>query len=283
MPLPDGFDAAHRLGRVPEHDIKSANFPVRELLDQLPVKTPRSYTWSCGPVLDQGNVGSCVGNAIADELAARPVIIAGVDEALALSIYQGAGGVIDPEHPEHEGTSILAGMKEATARGYYDEYRWAWTLEDLVLTLGYLGPVVLGISWYQEMFDPDADGVIHIGGPVAGGHGILANGVNVKRRLVRLHNSWGPGWGENGEAFISFDDLERLIHEGGDVAVPVRRDHPHVLHALGLLEDEDPEAPTPLAEADQEAQEDQAPQHERAHRVPRVPAPNPVPAYGTVV
>jgi C1A family cysteine protease len=32
-------------------------------------------------------------------------------------------------------------------------------------------------------------------------------------------NSWGPGWGQNGRAWITFKDLDRLIKAEGEAAV----------------------------------------------------------------
>ncbi len=73
------------------------------------------------------------------------------------------------------------------------------------------------------MFTPDSSNIIHVGGNLAGGHAILVNGVNIKNKLFRLHNSWGNHWGNNGEARISFADMDRLLHERGEACIPMRR------------------------------------------------------------
>lgn len=214
----------HGLGRVEQFDDRSRNYPVRALIPAT--ATPRSYTWSCETVLNQGNEGTCVGHAWAHEIAARPVRWP-VNRFQARLIYREAC-LIDPwsqnDAPDWNfGTSVLAGAKTATQLGHYNEYRWAFGLDDLCLALGYKGPAVLGISWYSSMFDPDANGLLHISGSVAGGHAILANGISISKRVIRLHNSWGNDWGFNGEAFISFDDLGRLLREGGEACIPVIR------------------------------------------------------------
>lgn len=214
----------HGLGRKPFFDDRSRAFPIRALL--APTLQPRSYTWSCDTYLDQGIEGTCVGHAWAHEIAARPVVWP-ANSYQARLIYREATKI--DAWPENDapdmnfGTSVLAGAKIATQLGHYTEYRWAFGLEDLILALGYKGPAVLGINWYDAMFDPDADGLLHVSGSLAGGHAILANGVNVSKRLVRLHNSWGRGWGLGGEAFISFADLDRLLHEEGEACIPVAR------------------------------------------------------------
>ena len=208
-----------RLGRLPDFDERSRAFPIMATIEAT---TPRSYTWSCPIVLDQGSEGSCVGHAWAHEIAARP----GTWQAssyLARLIYKEAQK-IDPWPGEtYEGTSVLAGAKISTSLGHYREYRWAFGLQDLILALGYKGPAVLGVNWYSGFYSPDSKGIIHPTGSVVGGHAILANGVSVPKRLVRLHNSWGTGYGINGECFISFDDLGRLLSEGGEACIPVTR------------------------------------------------------------
>jgi hypothetical protein len=219
-----------RLDRIPQWDQNNNKYPVRPLLTLQQVRQPRSYTWRAGIVLDQGSEGACVGFSWAHELAARPRVVADVNADLARNIYFEAqmvdpwpGGSYPGADPVYEGSSVLAGAKVLQGRGHFLEYRWATTLTELIGALGYEGPVVLGINWWTGMFTPDATGFLHPTGMIEGGHAILANGVSVKGKYVRLHNSWGAGWGDNGEAKVSFDDMEKLLAENGEACVPVRR------------------------------------------------------------
>lgn len=219
--------ADYGLGRVPQFDEKSRAFPIRSL---VAAKTPRSFTWTCATVLDQGAQGSCVGHAWAHELIAKPVVVPGIDHAKAVEFYYAAqglddspGGAYPGASPFYEGTSVLAGAKAVQNAGYITEYRWAFGLDDLILALGHAGPAVLGIDWYNDMFDPDRDGVLHVSGGFAGGHAILANGVSLKRQLVRLHNSWSAAWGRQGEAYIGFADLAKLLAASGEACIPTGR------------------------------------------------------------
>lgn len=232
------------LGRRAAFDDRSKNFQVRALLTAASIAKPRSYTWSCKVVLSQQE-GSCVGHAWAHEISARPVVKP-VDRALAMKIYNWAqANDWWDDTPPEEGSSVLAGVKACVELGYYSEYRWTGAgtgraLEDLVIAIGYKGPVVLGINWYEDMFNPDPDGLLHPTGRIAGGHAILANAVrvvfhnvpvaernfeniNMQLSRVRLHNSWGPDWGINGEAFLTFEDMDRLLQEGGEACIPVRK------------------------------------------------------------
>lgn len=183
---------------------------------------PRSMSWSVNTWLDQGSEGACVGFAVAHDLSARPAIHPATDW-LAQLIYREAKKVDAWAGEAYEGTSVLAGVKVAQRLGHFAEYRWAFGLNDLILALGYKGPAVLGVNWYEGMFDTDADGYVRPTGDIAGGHAILARRVNIPGRFVELHNSWGKGWGVNGRARISFDDLDRLLHEDGEACIPVAR------------------------------------------------------------
>ncbi len=211
--------AGRTFDRVPQWDDRNENYPARTL---IATHKPRSYTWRCDTHLDQGREGACVGHAFAHDVAARPDVRP-ADSPLAFTLYRRAQQ-LDPWPGEaYEGTSVLAGAKAMLEAGYLSEYRWAMSVDDVVDVLGYHGPVVLGVNWYAGMFDPDANGYLHPTGSVLGGHAILARAVSVKREDVTLHNSWGPGWGVNGTARITFADLERLLAEDGEACVPVVR------------------------------------------------------------
>jgi hypothetical protein len=207
------------LDRRVEFDDRSRQYPVRRLVAG---KSPRSYTWACDTYLDQGREGACVGHAWAHDIAARPIVRT-ADTSLAFTLYRRARQLDQWPGEDYEGTSVLAGAKATREAGYIGEYRWAFGIEDVILTLGYHGPVVLGINWLTGMGDVDARGYIHATGEQSGGHAILARGVNITSRSVLLHNSWGQGWGRKGCARISFDDLDRLLREDGEACVPVVR------------------------------------------------------------
>jgi hypothetical protein len=230
--LKDGSEVAdQRLARIVQFDEKSRDYPIRSTFT-LGTK-PRSYTWRCSEVLDQGREGACVGFSMTHELIARPVAVKTVGAADAREIYHEAqkidpwdGGAYPGASPFYEGTSVLAGVKILKKRGYIGGYRWCFGLDDLVKAVGYKGPAVLGIAWYEGMFQPWSCGHIHVTGEKVGGHAILCVGVNVKRRTFTLHNSWGPGWGDGGRCLITWDDMDRLLHEQGEAVIPQARIRP---------------------------------------------------------
>ena len=220
MRMRDGSEVAdQRLGRLREFDERSRSFPVRTMVAD---RVARSYTWRCDTQLDQGSDGACVGFTMAHEMAARPKVIP-ADYARGMSIYRQAQKIDPWPGEDYDGTSTLAGVKILQRDGFVDQYRWAFGLADLVLAVGFVGPVALGTWWYEEMFEVRDCGRIHVGGEQAGGHCYLVNGVNVADRTFTIHNSWGPGWGTNGEALISWGDMERLLDEDGEACVPLVR------------------------------------------------------------
>jgi hypothetical protein len=204
-------------------DERSRDYPIRALVLGL---APRSYTWTCGVHLDQGSEGACAGFAVSQEAAARPVVVPGITDAVALAVYHRAQQLDEWPGENYEGTSVLGAIKAGTERGWYGEYRWAFGESDLALAVGWKGPAVLGINWYDGMMDPDSKGVLHVAGQMVGGHAILCNGYNVAKKLYRVHNSWGSSWGINGEAFISMADMARLLSEQGEACIPLVRKMP---------------------------------------------------------
>lgn len=213
-----------RLDRRVEFDERSRYFPITAVLPKEAIR-PRSYRWACPITLDQGQEGACVGFGWSHELAARPVQIKNVTNQSAQKLYKTAQMLDDWPGEDYSGTSVIAGAKavQQLYPGEMQGYKWAFGLEEVVATLGYFGPVVLGIHWYDKMYDPDEDGFIHVGGELAGGHCILARGVNVKAKFVILRNSWGPSWGMQGDCRISFNDLSTLLSQQGEACIPIGR------------------------------------------------------------
>lgn len=118
-----------------------------------------------------------------------------------------------------EGATALALAKALKAQGVITEYRWGYTMADFIAAIR-KGPVLLGLDWLEGMFYPDPKhGVIRAFGPVYGGHEIEANGCDFDDGMVRLKNSWGTSWGQNGHCYIPMEDLEWLIAAGGDMLI----------------------------------------------------------------
>lgn len=164
-----------------------------------------------------------MGFSWAHELAARPVVVPNVSNAMAMSIYRIARTLDDWPGEDYEGTSVLGGAKAVTGMHRLKEYRWAFGEEDACLAVGYHGPGILGTNWYEGMMGPDEDGFLRPTGNIVGGHAICVNGYSVKRNAYKVHNSWGIGWGILGEAWIHREDMATLLANDGEFCVPVVR------------------------------------------------------------
>lgn len=219
--------------RLQQFDERSRNFSIAEVVTAV---EPRKRYWNPGTVLDQGREGACVGFGWTTELISSPKPFK-VDFAkgndYALGVYRRARQLDPWEGEDYEGTSVLAGAKVLQERGYIQNYRWAFGIEQVRDALIAEGPVVLGVNWYDGMYETRPSGLVTIEGSVVGGHCITLTGYNPRARLsgekgyhegFRWKNSWGTEYGVNGLGFIKIEDLARLLNEGGEACVPMLRE-----------------------------------------------------------
>jgi C1A family cysteine protease len=150
--------------------------------------------------------------------------------AFAHYIYQRAK-VLDPwEGTDYEGTSVLAGAKAMREAGLIKEFRWCFGIDDVIDAVLTKGPVVLGIYWYESMYDAP-EGIVSVSGKIVGGHCITAVGYKLAASsttgedCVILQNSWGPDWGKNGLAEIRVSQLDELLKNTGEACVPSKRSY----------------------------------------------------------
>lgn len=237
MKYPPLFD------RIPYQDDRSRAFGIREY-GATAQRVPRSFRWACKTWLDQGQEGACVGHGFAHDAAARPVVHP-VTSADAFGLYRLAQSTDPWRSQPHEGTTVLDGARAYVALGFATGYRWCFGLADFILSLGYNGPVVLGLDWTEGQLQTDELGFIHVHGETVGGHCILAIALELvwkpgttsamKRQpdwlehldlelsFATLRNSWGPQWGDAGDCRISLLDLQTLLKRRGEACVPVGR------------------------------------------------------------
>lgn len=215
-------------GRLPQPDERNRQYPI---LAAMPMQQERNYVWGFkkSVILNQGQMGCCVGCAFAYELALMPVPVQGITLEKAKQIYFEAqrtdpfpGGEYPGADPVTSGTSILAGVKTVKNMGFYNAYYWAASAYEIALGVANVGPAVIGIDWYQGMLKPDKTYRIAPTGYKIGGHAICVRGVNFRKQELLLQNSWGAGWGAGGCALISFEHIDRLLNQGGDAVFPIR-------------------------------------------------------------
>jgi hypothetical protein len=208
------------LGRLPSADERDKNFLMKTILPKR-VSITSKYWDDRGWWGDQGSLPQCVGYSLAHWLENSPMTHKSTPPVVKPSFIYGEAQKVD-EWPgeDYDGTSVRAGAKVLQGMGFIESYLWAFDLATMIDAVLTKGPVVVGTNWYESMFYP-TNGLIKVSGGVAGGHAYLINGVNTNNKLFRIKNSWGQSWGINGRAYISFSDMERLIHEDGEVMLGV--------------------------------------------------------------
>ena len=217
-----------RLDRLVQFDERSRNYSIAPLVSS---KKPRSYTWRNTEWYDQRSEGACVAFALGHELNARPAEVKSIPEQwLVKGVYWNAqkidpweGGSYPGANPVYEGTSVLAGVQTLQKLGAFQEYRWAFNMNDIIMGVGYNGPAVIGVNWYEGMFSPDKNGFIKPTGGLGGGHAVMLKGVNVRKQIFTIRNSWGRNWGKNGDCYITFNDLHELMRQRGECVFLMKR------------------------------------------------------------
>lgn len=187
-------------------------------------------------VLDQGNVGSCTGNAACSCAYHEPFYAPGApawrytpDETGARSWYHD-NTANDPFpgtwEPTDTGSDGLTSSKMAVAAGITSGYQAALDLDSSLQTL-MDRPGITGIPWFNSMFDVPSSGLITVDtrSGLAGGHELVvdeivaadAPGNGTGRLLVGGDNSWGASWGAQGRWYLTADDWWALRQQQGDV------------------------------------------------------------------
>lgn len=221
-------DTPFALGRIEVIDERDKNFPVSAVLaetgDNLPY-FPKRYWWADGWWGNQGPNPHCVAYAWMHYLEDGPVIQDVVTESRSKPFYTPSAFYnLCQQHDQwpgenYAGTSVRAGAKILNHLGIVKSYRWAFTLEDVIKTVKYIGPMVVGTRWYSSMSQPTNSGLMRATGTMQGGHAYLINGLDDDLGLFRIKNSWGREWGKEGYAFLPYSDFEMLLNSGGEACI----------------------------------------------------------------
>lgn len=211
--------------------IKSASLPSS--VDLRPL---------CPPVQDQGELGSCTGNAIASALEFLEKLnnVPKFFDYSRLFIYYNER-VIENTVSSDAGAEIRDGIKSINRWGCCSEASWPYNIakfrrkpsvsaykqarqnifkkyerlssvDQYQSCLANKHPFVFGFTVY-ESFESDVvarTGVVPMPGPnesVLGGHAVLGVGYDNASKRFLVMNSWGTGWGMGGFCTIPYDYL----------------------------------------------------------------------------
>jgi C1A family cysteine protease len=240
---PAGFKGTprkvQRYGWVPDlpdqrdHTYAVAAQLVQNLPDSVDLRD------QCPDVYDQGELGSCTGNAIAAALEFdrmkqnlddftpsrlfiyynERVLEGTVDSDSGAQIRDGIKSVAQQgDCPESEWPYDLSKFAEAPPQSCYDDalqYKAvlyqsvSQNLADMqgCLASGY--PFAFGFTVYESF---ESDAVAQTGNmpmpksdeQVIGGHAVLAVGYDNEDRVLIVRNSWGEGWGDAGYFYMPY-------------------------------------------------------------------------------
>jgi hypothetical protein len=218
-----------RLGRHVEHDEKSRAFAFGvSVTAMVDIKNTRHHR--LGGPLNQGDIGSCTGNATAGACNTVPLhhkLEHLLKEPQAVELYALAtvlDGFDGTYPPDDTGSSGLAAAQAAQQKGYITSYKHAFSVEEAVAAL-MVSPVITGVNWYEGFDSPDQHGMVSIAGQVRGGHEFEVLGIEINGTLdasiVEAENSWGTDWGKHGRFYFTVATWRQLLNEDGDVTVLV--------------------------------------------------------------
>lgn len=197
----------------------SAQYPMQARLH--PFGKPTTTIWTPGKLLNQGVEGSCVGHAFSGLLLAEPNVHLGSPDAH--EIYAQAQKRDPWRNEQHEGTTVLAAAEYLHEVGLIEQYVWARTGYDVIRWISEHGPVVLGTMWFESMNEPNDLGFVKVIGESVGGHAYLAYGYVAELNAILCRNSWGPGFGKNGDFYVRFEDLDVLLRSYGEACAAIER------------------------------------------------------------
>jgi len=225
----------HSLGRLPLPKDKR-DFLMEEVFDRKNVKLSE-YTrkmWRRPVITNQGQFGTCEGHGwtawLTDGPIEHPEILAlrgdpDTARRYAERLYVAATG----DTTMQEGAYSRQLVKQLLNRKLIGAYSRAALMQDGLDWLLNIGPVGHGSYWYYSMFEPvNSKGQLYSSNDghdcwinvdessgTAGGHFYLLDGIDLApttgKPFVRVHNSWGRGWGFDGTAKLSIEDLEILF------------------------------------------------------------------------
>jgi hypothetical protein len=226
-----------RLGRHLWLDARSLSYMV-ENNAHIMGKGLASKKWErIIPILNQGQLGSCTGNAGTGALGTQPfydkcghdalatdsgITVTTALEDFAVTLYSDAT-TVDPYpgtyKPTDTGSSGLAVCKVLKGRSVIRGYQWARTAQGF-LQLLQAGPVMQGMPWYEAFFTPDKSGFIDSDphwptSQLAGGHEVEALEVELDTHdlfnsVITYANSWDTSWGDAGYFRMRLRTYEQL-------------------------------------------------------------------------
>lgn len=245
--------------RVPTDWKHVEKYPIRRLMKESVQTTertlalPKQYI----PYYDQGSEGACVGFG-----SSWMMSILNRHRYDARRLYLEAQKMDEwSDTPPEEGTSVRAGLDVLRKVGHWryvqgfvhrpgyfnndpeltegiEENRWATTVDEIRTAISSGVPVVIGVNWYRNFDRPmKYKGEWWIGrdsdlGTLRGGHCTCLFKTSDRRGAFGMVNNWGQDYPR---VWISYEVIERLIREDGEVGLVVDRLDPRHFTITGTV------------------------------------------------
>jgi len=203
----------------------------------IPLPSSVDLRPKCPPVYDQGNLGSCTGNALGflmnfDDMKLTPS---------RLFIYYNER-VIEHSVPTDVGASLTDGIQTLLTNGVCQEVEWPYVISQFAVKpsqqcytnalqhkalevfqvqpnlismkncLAQGLPFCCGIQIFSSFENPQATrtGIVSLPNSrdrCLGGHAVACVGYNDAKQIFIMRNSWGAGWGDKGYFTIPYSYL----------------------------------------------------------------------------
>jgi hypothetical protein len=160
--------------------------------------------------VNQGKDGMCVGAATAHWYGTQHNIQT-VSYKIARWLYKLAQANDEKAGDNYSGTTITGMMRGLRAKGLIGKFFWIRDFDELLRTLSWHGPVIVGSEWKEGCFDPDSDGYITFDGETKGGHATCWRILDLEHHRIGIQQSWEPWHGDGSIVWMSFADIELLL------------------------------------------------------------------------
>lgn len=215
-----------------------------------PDSRDHSYTWGskailpsvdlrqyCSPIEDQGNLGSCTGQAVAGAIELLNKRNKKPTDVSRLFIYY-YERLIENSVNYDSGAYIRDGIKATNKYGAPLESFWPYQINKfktkpsitatndgsrrkvtsyerisdingVIDSLNNGFPVIIGFDVYSSFYDINGSGVMRYPNLsreiLLGGHAVLLVGYSQQTQTFIARNSWGPNWADKGYFYMPFD------------------------------------------------------------------------------
>jgi hypothetical protein len=123
------------------------------------------------------------------------------------------------------GGTLLSAMERGATFGYFGSFARCIGTDDLIDGIIRKGPAICGIPWTESMSHPAENGLLEVDGGYSEYHYVLANGYWPRHPdfgdVIVLTGPWGPSWGIYGRAYITVEDMGKLLEDCGSAFIPL--------------------------------------------------------------